>query len=67
MIGTVGWFALAGAAVALECGCRASRGRWPDLVTIASAVWSRPVGRIALIVAWTFVGWHLFARYTVPR
>ena len=67
MIGTLAWFSLAGAAVALECAGRASHGRWPDLVSIASAAWSRPIGRLVLITAWTFVGWHLFARYTVPR
>ena len=67
VIGTVAWLVLAAAALALEWRCRASHGRRPDLVAIAAAPWSRPLGRVILISVWTFVGWHLFARYTVPR
>jgi hypothetical protein len=29
-------------------------------------LWRRVPGRILLVVAWGFVGWHFFARYTLP-
>ncbi len=66
MIGTVAWLALAAAAVALELASRSGRGWWPSLAVIGAGLWSRPVGRGALIAMWAFVGWHVFARYTVP-
>jgi hypothetical protein len=25
-----------------------------------------PVGKFLLIAGWAFVGWHVFARYTLP-
>jgi hypothetical protein len=37
-----------------------------DLGEIGARVGSRLPGRIVLVAAWAFVGWHLFARYTVP-
>lgn len=37
----------------------------PSMVAgVLGRVWP---GRILLVVVWVFVGWHLFARYTIPR
>jgi hypothetical protein len=38
-----------------------------SLGVIVSRFWARVPGRIVLVLVWAFVGWHLFARYTVPR
>ncbi|MGO9029703.1 MAG: DUF6186 family protein [Acidimicrobiales bacterium] len=67
MVVTVVWLLLLAATVAFEWVCRRSAGRWTSLTSIGTRVWSRPAGRIALIVIWAFVGWHVFARYTLPR
>jgi hypothetical protein len=33
----------------------------------AAIIESRITGRVILILLWVFVGFHLFARYTVPH
>jgi Family of unknown function (DUF6186) len=67
VIATIAWLALAGVGLAWELVCRRTRGRWASLGTIGSALGSRLPGRMALLALWGFVGWHLFARYTLPR
>jgi len=67
VIGTIAWLVLGTTAVVWELGCRRSGGRCSSLGAIGSALWSRLPGSIVLIALWGFVGWHLFARYTVPR
>ena len=66
MVVTLCWAALAVAALGWEVRCRRPGSPWNSLAQLVSEAWSRPVGRIALLVLWSFVGWHLFARYTVP-
>jgi hypothetical protein len=63
---TVLWLALLVGAAAWEIRCRRSGSRWIDLGQIGARMGSRIPGRIALLVVWAFIGWHLFARYTVP-
>ena len=62
---TVVWLALMAAAVAWEVACRRSGGRWADLAAVAARLWSRVPGRSVLVALWAFVGWHVFARYTL--
>ena len=66
MAATVTWLALALAAIAWEISCRAAAPRWTSLTVMGSALWGRLPGRLALIALWAFVGWHIFARYTLP-
>ena len=63
---TVAWLALALAAIAWEISCRRAGPRWTSLTAMGSALWGRLPGRLALIALWAFVGWHVFARYTLP-
>lgn len=64
---TVLWVALLAAAVAWEIVCRCSGGRWTSLGELAGAMAARRAGLVILLVLWAFVGWHVFARYTLPR
>jgi hypothetical protein len=67
VIGTVAWLALGGAIVVWQVVCRTSGGRYPGLGALALALGRRWPGWVALTGMWAFAGWHLFARYTVPR
>ncbi|HXQ90688.1 MAG TPA: DUF6186 family protein [Acidimicrobiales bacterium] len=67
MIVTVAWLVLGATAALWELVCRRSGGRWASLGAIGSAWWQRLPGVIVLIAVWAFVGWHVFARYTVPK
>lgn len=65
MIGTAAWTFLALLGVVLELAAR--RGaRLSRLGSLGSKLAGRRIGRLALYLLWAFVGWHLFARYTVP-
>lgn len=66
MIGVVAWILLAAGLLGWEAVCRRSGGTRPGLGQAVSAVWRRRLGRWALVAAWAFVGFHLFARYTLP-
>jgi len=37
------------------------------LGAVLGALGQRVPGWMALVALWAFAGWHLFARYTVPR
>ena len=63
---TILWILLASAAVLWEVVCRRSGGRWTRLADIGARLGSRLPGRILLIGIWAFVGFHVFARYTLP-
>jgi hypothetical protein len=57
-----GWMVLAAAAVALELRARLRTGRLASLGdALALAIRVRFV-RLAVLAAWAWVGWHLFAR-----
>ncbi len=66
MAGTVVWLVLLGLGVVWEVVCHRSGGRWTGIGTIGARVWMYRPGRIVLIAVWAFVGWHVFARYTLP-
>ena len=66
MVVAVAWTALLGAALAWECWCQVARPRWLGVSDLCLTLARHPVGRLLLIVVWAFVGWHLFARYTIP-
>lgn len=59
------WLALAVALTALEIAGRRSSGVL-SLSELARRVAERRAGRLLLVLCWGFVGWHFFARSTVP-
>lgn len=61
------WLALAVAGVVWEVRCRRPGSRWTSLADVGRRMGGGVPGRIALLVLWAFVGWHVFARYTIPR
>ena len=63
---TIIWLGLALAAAGWEVRCRRSGGRWTCLTSLGARLGSRRYGRLVLIGVWAFIGWHVFARYTVP-
>jgi hypothetical protein len=65
MFGTIAWLVLLGAMAALE-GFGRSTGRLLTPSALVARLSRRLPGRIVVFVFWAFVGWHLFARYTVP-
>ena len=67
MIGTAAWVVLGAAAVAWGVRCRLPGSAHPGPGAVASALGRRLPGWVALTVLWGWAGWHLFARYTVPR
>jgi len=66
MVVTILWILLASAAILWEVVCHRSGGRWTGLADLGARLSSRLPGRIVLISIWAFVGWHVFARYTLP-
>ena len=66
MATTIAWIVLLAAGVLWEIGGHLSHGRWTGLTALGAVVASRPLGTLVLIGIWAFIGWHLFARYTLP-
>ena len=66
MVANVAWLAILGTALVWEAVCRRSNQNWTSLKAIAFHLWLKPIGRIVYIAVWAYVGWHVFARYTVP-
>jgi hypothetical protein len=67
MVGTTLWLALLAAAVLIEVLGRRRPNRVSSLGRAAAIMERRITGRVVLIVVWVFIGFHLFARYTVPH
>jgi hypothetical protein len=65
MYGTIAWLVLLGAAAALESVGR-STGSFVTPSALVGKLSRRLPGRIVVVILWAFVGWHLFARYTIP-
>jgi hypothetical protein len=61
------WLALLAVAVLWEFYCNLGDPRWVSLIRIGAAIGHSLAGRLLLLTGWAFVGWHLFARYTLPR
>jgi Family of unknown function (DUF6186) len=64
---TIVWLVLLATGALWEIVCHLSHGRWTSLTALVKAMANRLPGKLVLIAAWAFVGWHLFARYTLPR
>ena len=64
---TIVWIVLLAAGVVWEIACLLSRGRWTSLTSLGQTAANRLPGKIVLIGIWAFIGWHLFARYTLPH
>lgn len=60
------WLGLMAAAVAWEVRCHRSGSRWTSLSDLGARMGSARLGRVVLVGLWAFVGWHVFARYTLP-
>ncbi|HXX89747.1 MAG TPA: DUF6186 family protein [Acidimicrobiales bacterium] len=56
------WGALLVAILACETAAWASRGRLPRLGDVLARVMAPRGGRIVVILAWMWLGWHAFAR-----
>ena len=56
------WAALAAGVVSLEVVGRLGRFQLAPLSRVLAVLRDRPLGRAALVVAWMWLGWHLFAR-----
>lgn len=63
---TIAWLVLAASGIVYEVWCHLSGRRSMSLSGIGWALWGRLPGRLVLIGLWAFVGWHVFARYTLP-
>jgi hypothetical protein len=61
------WTALLVVGVLIEIVGRIRPGNVSNLSRAASMAAARIPGRLMLIAFWLFVGFHLFARYTVPH
>lgn len=61
------WVVLLLAPAAMEVAAR----RWGPVSMapsrVVATVGAKAPGMIVLVLVWGFVGWHLFARYTIPR
>jgi hypothetical protein len=57
-----GWVALAVAAVVAEAAARVRNGRIPTFGAFVRVVVRAPGGRWVLLVAWAWLGVHVFAR-----
>ena len=62
---TIAWLVLLAAGAVWEIACHRSHGRWTSLTVLGTVVGSRLPGSLVLIGIWAFLGWHLFARYTL--
>ncbi|MHB8449034.1 MAG: DUF6186 family protein [Mycobacteriales bacterium] len=63
-MGDLVWFLLLGAALALEVYARAS-GRVATLSGWVGGLLERRGARWLAFLGWAWLGWHLFARYTL--
>ncbi|MDP8975526.1 MAG: DUF6186 family protein [Actinomycetota bacterium] len=57
-----GFAVLLGAMVALEVVARAGAGRRATLADVVNAAVRHPARRAAALLAWLWLGWHLFVR-----
>jgi hypothetical protein len=64
---TILWWVLIGAGAAFEVAARVRPTLIVPLARLGARLASNVALRVALWVAWIFVGIHLFARYTLPR
>jgi hypothetical protein len=56
------WAVLGAILVGGQIVALAGGGRWPGLGTFVRHLTARSGGRVLVILAWMFLGWHAFAR-----
>jgi Family of unknown function (DUF6186) len=56
------WVALGMAVVVTQLAGSISGGRFPGLGVLVGRAASHRVGRLGLLLAWMWLGWHAFAR-----
>jgi hypothetical protein len=56
------WVAMAAVMLALEVAARMSSGRIPTATRVISVALHPVAGRLAIGLAWMWLGWHVFAR-----
>jgi hypothetical protein len=56
------WAVLGASLVGGQIAALAGGGRWPGLGTFARHLTGSRGGRVLVILAWMFLGWHAFAR-----
>ena len=67
MLATAPWSVLLVAGVLLEVLGRLRPNRVSTLNRAVAMIERRVSGRVVLILLWALVGFHLFARYTIPH
>jgi hypothetical protein len=66
MVGTFAWIALFLAVVQIMFFSHRRDAGTAALTKTGSAVATRVLGRVILLLFWIFIGVHLFTRYTLP-
>jgi len=56
------WSVATGSLVACELAARSLKRGWPTAAQLARGARAHFAGRFALVVAWLWLGWHVFAR-----
>jgi hypothetical protein len=56
------WGALGVAVVVTQLAAAVSGGRVPGIGALVQRAGSNRVGRLGLVLAWMWLGWHAFAR-----
>jgi len=56
------WWVAAGAVVACEAVGRLAGHGWPGTARLFGMARGHLAGRVALVLAWLWLGWHVFAR-----
>jgi hypothetical protein len=67
MIVTGLWIALLATGVGLEVYRVGRHARYASLRGVIASLGTGRVGRLLPVLIWGWVGWHVFARYTVPH
>jgi Na+/H+ antiporter NhaC len=61
-VGVVFWVGLLVVVIAVDVAARRSAGRMATANEFARFISTSPVANVALMAAWAFAGYHLFAR-----
>jgi hypothetical protein len=67
VIGTILWVAIVVVGVAWGVAARYGHTGWPGLGRVFNRIGARRTGRVVILLAWAFLGVHVFARYTIPH
>jgi hypothetical protein len=56
------WLVAAGALCACEVAARSFDHGWPTAAQLLRSAREHLAGRLVLVIAWLWLGWHVFAR-----